>query len=222
MKTNVYLSLILGLATVMMMKGQNADASQPSSGSAAVQEPGKKILITLNAKNFATEEQAKSSKTSLPEITPEVSPGKAESLLKEADQITIMATALRKEAKTAQPERKSKLMQEAQDLDYIAMNKQVEASEINGKLNLKKYLSNRNVINNMIELHEGKPILNHTRYLITESEKNMKIARELRQEASAQSHLPSKLGTMSNAEEKELLALSNQNDAISMLKKTLY
>ena len=223
MKTTIYsMLLMLTFAGGLIMKGQNQGTiSPPAENNANSQESGKKILIALNAKNFSTNETPKSAKTNLPETTEEANPARVDKLLQQAEDINVMANALRKEAKSAQPEKKSVLLEEAKNLDYIAMTKQVEAGEITGKINLQKYHTNRNVINNMIERHEGKTILNHTRFLITESEKNMKIARDLRQEASAQKNLPSKLGSMSNAEEKELLALGNQTEAIGLLKKSL-
>lgn len=216
MKTTVYLTLTLGFVSFVTMNGQDITTNQPNAGNA----PSKQILVTLD--NQLTDKNIKSSKTSLPEITPQISQGQVDRLLREAEEISLKATALRREAKASQADQKNMLIGQAAKLEQNAMSKQVVAGEMTGELNMRKYLSNRSTIDHMIDLHKGKPILNHAKFLITESEKNIKVAHELRKEASTLSHLPSRLGTMSNAEEKEILALSNQDDAIGMLKQTLY
>ncbi len=64
------------------------------------------------------------------------------------------------------------------------------------------------------QLHKVRRIIHHT-----ESERFMKIAKEMREEANAQLSIQAKYGDMTNAEEKEALALSKQQEVLSLFDK---
>ena len=54
-----------------------------------------------------------------------------------------------------------------------------------------------------------------------ESERLIKLAKEIREEAAAQLTLQAKVGSMSNAEEKEALALNKQSEVLAIIEKHL-
>ncbi|MBL7931330.1 MAG: hypothetical protein JNL60_05495, partial [Bacteroidia bacterium] len=101
-----------------------------------------------------------------------------------------------------------------------SLQKQIEASEIYGTINQVKFNSNKETINKLIvspELDDSKK--SQSRVLISSSESNMQKAKELREESYRAANLSGRLGIMSNAEEKELMALSEQSKAIDILFK---
>ena len=128
-----------------------------------------------------------------------------EQLLEQAKQLKIDATKLREEAVS---------------IETQSVIKQIEASEISGKISLQKFEHNKIII---LEAFTRIPKNNITftkasvSYL--ESERFMKIAKEMREEANAQLSIQAKYGDMTNAEEKEALALSKQQEALSLFNK---
>lgn len=142
-------------------------------------------------------------------------------LLELADNINDEALHLREQAKLKNTEEKKKLVSKARTLEEVALQKQVEASELSGQLSLEQFNYNKIQIKILITNYLGqKSTLIYSYTLILESEKDMKLAKELREEAYAQANLASQLGNMSNAEEKELLALSKQHTVIENLTKS--
>jgi len=144
----------------------------------------------------------------------------ASQLLKEADDLALIEKTLRAEAKTKQGEEKNKLIKAAGELFKQAELKQIQASEITGKVNVEKFKKNEIVFNNMVFTSlAGETIIEQAKEIDTEANHNLKMAKEMREEAYAMPGNTAKLGTMSNAEEKETIALSKQNQAIGILKQ---
>lgn len=149
-----------------------------------------------------------------------IKPSTITALLKLADDIHADAFNLRELAKTKNIEEKKKLISKARALEESALQKELEASEISGQLSQEQFNYNKIQIKILITKYSGqKSMLIYSYTLILESEKDMKLAKELREEAYAQATLASRLGNLSNAEEKELLALSKQNKVIENLTK---
>lgn len=144
----------------------------------------------------------------------------ANELLKQADDLGLIEKTLRAQASTKKGEEKIKLVNAANELFKQAELKQIQASEIAGKINHEKYKSNSIVFNNMAFTSvAGEIILEKAKEINSEASHNIKLAKEMREEAYAMHNNTAKLGTMSNAEEKETIALSKQDEAIGILKQ---
>lgn len=231
MKTKIYLvsvmALTLGMTTV---SGQIANTAVKSpeaelSTNASPANENKRILMRLGGKTVPDNMDAESP---LAVKTANIS-GESDrnDLLKLAEALAYQAQRLRNEAKTKNGTEKTKLISEAEQFEKNCLLKQIQASEIFGAMSQIKFNSNKEILNKLIsnpQLEEKG--MNHARFLISSSEKNMQLAKELRQEAHSLPNIASKLGTMGNAEEKELLALSEQTEAIDQLgrktKKTMH
>jgi hypothetical protein len=112
-----------------------------------------------------------------------------------------------------------KLRDEAIHVEIQSLYKQIEASEISAKISLQTFETNRIII---LDLFTRIP-KNNTSYTkaqgsYSESERFMKLAKEIREEANAQLTVQAKYGDMTNAEEKEALALNKQEEALDLLK----
>lgn len=141
-------------------------------------------------------------------------------LLKLAEALAYQSRRLKNEASTKTGNEKNQLLSEAAQYEKNCLLKQIEASEIFGTMSQVKFNSNKETINKLIasgKLEESKK--SSTRSLIVSSEKNMQLAKELRQESYTRPSLEAKLGNMSNAEEKEILALGEQSKVINILWK---
>ncbi len=145
----------------------------------------------------------------------------AKELLKQANELFMIEKTLRAEAKTKQGEEKLTLLKGADELLKQSEIKQIQASEIYGKLSLEKFKSNTIVFNKMIFTSiANETILDEAKYLNSEAVYTFKMAKEMREEAYSFKTNSAKLGTMGNAEEKETLALQEQESAIVLLKKS--
>ncbi len=128
-----------------------------------------------------------------------------EQLLEQANQLKVNASKLREEAISAETQ---------------STMKRIEASEISGRISLQKFEQNKMIILDAFT-RIPKNNVNYTKATIshTESERFMKIAKEMREEANAQLSIQAKYGDMTNAEEKEALALSKQQEVLSLFDK---
>ncbi len=140
------------------------------------------------------------------------------SLQKQAEDLSLKVQKMRDAAKSKPGPEKTPMLLHAKEIDKQAISKQIEASEISGEINFHKYSKNKLLIQALITFVKGESnISHHSKFLIDDSEKNMKVALQLRDEAKTMRTPASKLGNMSNAEEKELLALNQQALAIDIM-----
>jgi hypothetical protein len=142
-------------------------------------------------------------------------------LLKEADELGTIESNLRSQAKAKKGAEKNILIKEAEIILVQIQVKQIQASEINGKLNLEKFKATEVAIEKMI----SKSVLNESmienaKEINGEAKHQMKMAKEMREEAYAMSNNAAKLGVMGNAEDKENIALKKQDETIAILKAT--
>ncbi len=111
-----------------------------------------------------------------------------------------------------------KLKAEVSSVQQKFILKQIEISQLKAKLAYEKFDLNKTTINGLLKRPEYKPIvIQKTEVLSSEAEDAVKMAKEMREEADAQLTLEARLAEMSNAEEKELLALTKQQQAITLL-----
>ena len=140
------------------------------------------------------------------------------SLQKQAEDLSLKAQKMRDAAKSKPGPEKTPMLLHAKEIDKQAITKQIEASEISGEISFHTFSKNKLLIQALIFFVKGESkISHHSKFLIDDSEKNMKVALQLRDEAKTMHNPASKLGNMSNAEEKELLAINQQDEAIDIL-----
>ena len=129
-----------------------------------------------------------------------------EQLLNQAKQLKIDATKLREEAMSVEKQ---------------SIIKQIEASEISEKISLQKFEHNKiSILDAFTRIAKNNITYTTASISYTESEHFMKIAKEMREEASAQLSIQAKYGDMTNAEEEEALVLSKQQEVLSLIDKT--
>lgn len=224
MKTNIYLLILPALFFSLSFKAQTASIS--SQGKTEGSET--KILTRLGSGSNDSKSSAIKSVSTVKPVNngqntnagSDLKGPEAQmfSLQKQAEDLSLKAQKMRDAAKSKPGPEKTPMLLHAKEIDKQAMTKQIEASEISGVISQHKFSKNKLLIQALINFVKGEAnISHHSKFLIDDSEKNMKVALQLRDEAKTMRNLPSKLGNMSNAEEKELLALNQQDEAIDIL-----
>lgn len=133
--------------------------------------------------------------------------------VKEYEQLLEQANQLKIDAK--------KLREEAISIETQSIMKHIEASEISGKISLQKFEQNKmTILDAFTRVPKNNLTYTKAHVSYTESERFMKIAKEMREEANAQLTIQAKYGDMTNAEEKEELALSKQQEVLDLFNKS--
>lgn len=144
-----------------------------------------------------------------------------EQLNKEAEEISGRAQKAREEAKTKQGAEKDKLLEEARNLEDQANDKYIQAAEVTMTDNTAIVSANQENIQNLIkENKSGEADLNVAKSLNEEANLAFRKAADIRAEANSLSSKGAKLGSFSNAEEKEAEAILKQQQAIEILTKS--
>lgn len=212
----IYLVSFLTFYLGMAMTAQNKQAETELSTNSS--DDNKRILTRLGGK---TVPDNMSAEDPLAVKTANIS-GESEriELLKLAEALSYQSRRLKKDAETKSGNEKAQMLAESAKFERNCLLKQIEASEIFGTISQVKFISNKETINKLLlnaNLEENKKT--KTRALIVSSEKNMQVAKSLREESYLTPNLVARLGNMSNAEEKEILALGEQSQAIHLLWK---
>ncbi|MBK9284496.1 MAG: hypothetical protein IPM51_09270 [Sphingobacteriaceae bacterium] len=141
-------------------------------------------------------------------------------LLEQAEALVLVENTLRHEAALKSGSDKAHLLKSANEIQKQSELKLIQASEIAGKLNLEKYNKNQMTVTQLSEFtHASDRLVEKVNELSDIASFEIKMAKELRQEAYAMHSTSSKLGVLNNAEEKEVSALTSQEKAISILQK---
>ena len=180
----------------------------------------KKILTDLDGKKSndrMTAAPAKGGKASTFDMKAHTD--SLDQLHKKSEELTGMAQKMRGDAKGKTGEVKSLLISEAGNLEKQSQMVQIAASELSARISNHKFNENKTSIKNYVTKTGEENVPVYTKNLIYDSEKVMRLAKEMREEANAQPNLASKLGTMGNAEEQETLALSKQVEALTQLER---
>lgn len=139
-------------------------------------------------------------------------------LLNEAEQLSIRAQAARHNYKSATGSSQQAFLSQVRDLEQQFLLKQIEALELSGKVALIKYGKNQTLIETLVSAFKGSDLTRkEINQLMRNAEHCMMLSKQIREEAQSQPTLGAKYGSMSNAEEKEWLALNDQQKAISIL-----
>ena len=140
--------------------------------------------------------------------------------LKDANNLKYTAQELRKNATTSSPNEKQILINEAISFENDYLTKQLEISKLKSQLTKSKFVKNKNLINSLIDAQKDNiELVNKVKVFTSEAEYLLKISQEMREEGNAQLTVQAKYGAMSNAEEKEILALGKQYESIQTIEK---
>lgn len=141
-------------------------------------------------------------------------------LLAQAEEMMAIEKDLRNKANSKSQQEKIKLISSANELSKQIELVLIQASEIKGKINFETYQFNKEVYADLMkDPNVNDNFVEYSEELNLDAEKNIKLAKEMRQEAYAMPTAASKLGSMLNAEEKETIALDKQKQAIQNLSK---
>jgi hypothetical protein len=100
-----------------------------------------------------------------------------------------------------------------------AMIQEIALLENEGSTNLETYTANKKSITDLLSKTSLSPSTGKDiRNLVSEAAINMRRGSEMRQEAYAMPSIGAKLGSLSNANEKEIIAIGEQNQAIHIVK----
>lgn len=134
-------------------------------------------------------------------------------IMKQAEEMEEKAQILRNQAKL--------ILQEATKLDKQAIVTKIVASEVSGKLCNEKFILHSQNTDSLIKTAKtNESILSQIKNLIHSATREIKLAKEMREEAYSWSNNAAILGSLSNAEEKEFLALNKLSEAETILIKS--
>jgi hypothetical protein len=119
--------------------------------------------------------------------------------------------------------KKEKLVETAIAVFEAFEVKQIDISNVFGRINQVKFEENKATIRLLLFDYKGGLVYEDiARKLSNEADFAMRMATEIREEANRQPSSAAVLGSYSNAEEKEIVALTKQNKAIEILEKTAF
>ncbi|MEO8762312.1 MAG: hypothetical protein ABI388_12170, partial [Bacteroidia bacterium] len=137
---------------------------------------------------------------------------------KQADVLSSQASELRKNAKTLTGTDKQNAMnkiaeleKQATDLHYKAIKQQLEADKTT-------FTANEQTIQSLSAKPENKTTASQAKQLAEEADILSKAAQQLKEEAEADASVASRVGGLSNANEKQKTALAKQQQALKLLK----
>lgn len=214
MKTRIYLSTLLALTIQVMVNGQTPGNQAKDDNFGMVlkyhDEGNKKEL--MDGKEIIKQDKvavrvaptAKQSEQNLKQI---------------AEELSLKSKYLREAAVNNTGLTKAELIEEANALYKQAEQMFITALELSGVKHKEDYTLNKANIDQLLEKSNVSAMAGkQVQSLIADAEMNMRFAYEMREEANAMPTSAGKLGSLSNADEKETLALGDQTKAISILK----
>ena len=141
--------------------------------------------------------------------------------ISEAEKMNDTAYELRKSAATKTGEEKEKDIQQAKELENNAIAKKVEAASKQQQLNAATFEANNQSLEELAAMAKGKNIneLSTADMQMNEAMLYFGQGKKLREETNAYPTDAAKLGGYSNAEEKEMWALSKQKTLLETYKK---
>jgi hypothetical protein len=139
----------------------------------------------------------------------------------EAEELFNKAQKLRGESQTKTGTEKDKLLNEAKAAEEEGNEKNLQAAEITKTDNATIYTTNTDNLNTLIDGKKASETdIAEAKKLMDEANVTFKQATSIREESNSLTNIGAKLGGLSNAEEKEALALNKQQQALDLLKKS--
>lgn len=141
-----------------------------------------------------------------------------DSLNKQADDLSAQARQLRKDSKTSTGidrqnamNKISELEKQATDIRYAAAKQQIDTDK-------NTYTNTQQNIQNLLKSPVNKQNADRAQQLSEEADILNKAAQELKEESEADPSIDSRVGGLSNADEKQKAALAKQQEALALLK----
>ena len=139
----------------------------------------------------------------------------------EAEELFNKAQKLRGESQTKTGTEKDKLLNEAKAAEEEGNEKNLQAAEITKTDNATIYTTNTDNLNTLVDGKKASETdIAEAKKLMDEANVTFKQATSIREESNSLTNIGAKLGGLSNAEEKEALALNKQQQALDLLKKS--
>jgi hypothetical protein len=188
-------------------------------------EPGSLALKQAADKKFETAKQNEGSLNTLIAKTESnikaYSGTKADVLSGEAEALNNKAFEQRKESAGKSGEEKNTLIAQALENEKLAVDKKLQASEIQKTNNQNTFDSNSQTLAELQKLSASKTSndITQANLLADEAAVNFSQAQKIRDESNAYPSGAARLGGLGNAEEKENEALGKQQKAIQLLAK---
>jgi len=140
-------------------------------------------------------------------------------LLQQANDMKATFEQLRSAAAEKAGNEKAAMLDEALSLEQEYIAARIRLAILQYHRTEKTYLENKAFIALLTEGINDEALTRKARLLSEEADYNFGLGKEMREEANAQLTQAARFGEMSNAEEKELLALSQQQQSVNELKK---
>ncbi len=142
-------------------------------------------------------------------------------LIKEAENLLAQSQKIKEEANTKKGSEKENFLNSAKKLEEQGNAKYIDAAEITRSDNVAIIEANEENIRSLIaENKSGEEDLNFAKTLNEESKAAFRKAVDIRTEGNSLSNAGGKLGSFSNAEEKEAEAIQKQQQALAVLVKS--
>jgi len=224
MKTRTYLSALLALTIQVMVNGQ----TQGNQASQSRPENKLGVILKHHNLNISKKQTVIGDQTIVQNVitqdnvavnTIPTANTSAQTLNQQANDLVLKSQTLREAAQNTTGLVKSELLAEASELYKQAEILLITELELSGQKNSETFSLNKLNINQLLVITNISAVAGkEAQNLISDANMNMRIAGEMRQEAYAMPTNAAKLGSMSNADEKEILAIGEQNQAIHILK----
>jgi WD40 repeat protein len=141
-----------------------------------------------------------------------------DSLNKQADDFSAQAHQLRKDAKTLTGTDKQDALNKIQELEKQATDVRYTAAKQQIDTDKDTYTNAQQSIQNLLKNPENKQNADRVQQLSEEADILNKAAQELKEESEADPSIDSRVGGLSNADEKQKAALAKQQEAFKLLK----
>ncbi len=214
MKTRLYISTLLALTIQVMVNGQTPGNQVSKSDN---------FGMGLKYSNEAPKKQLMDGKEIIQDKvvvrTTPTAKASGQLLKQQAEDLLLKSKYLREAAVNNTGLTKTELLEESNTLYKQAEMMMITALELSGISHKETYTLNKANLNQLLEKTNASAIAGkQAQSLIADAEMNMRFAYEMREEANAMPTSAAKLGSLSNADEKETLALGEQNQALNILK----
>ena len=141
-------------------------------------------------------------------------------LISETENLKQTISKIRESAVNKSKNEKEYILAEANSLEIDYLKNKISISEFESQVVYQVYNQNKEIIRNLLnELNINSQNYKKASQLALEAERSLRIGKEMREEAKAQSTIAATYGAMSNAQEQEEQAIQKQNEAKNIVNK---
>ncbi len=141
-------------------------------------------------------------------------------LITQTENLKQTISKMKESAVNKSKNEKEFILAEANSLEIDYLKNKISISEFESQVVYQVYNQNKEIIRNLLnELNINSQNYKKATQLALEAERSIRIGKEMREEAKAQSSLAATYGEMSNAQEQEEQAIQKQNEAKKMVTK---